>query len=278
MKVFVTDGNLRSTLAVVRSLGRAGIPVGTGSDTPAMIAGASRYCSESLIYPSPLLEPAHFQEFLCTRLAPLGYTHVLATSDVTVQLVAPIKQRLAPAVVAMVAEAETLQLVQDKAAMLSVASRVGAGVPRCAVGSDVDSIVRFADEVGYPVVIKPWRSRQYVDGVWREGSVCYAHTAEELVAKHGAACCMGSAPLVQEKIVGEGRGVFLLMWKGELKAAFCHRRLREKPPWGGVSALSESLPLDHNLWSARRSCCAKSVGVGRRWWSTRWMRAMVTQS
>jgi predicted ATP-grasp superfamily ATP-dependent carboligase len=46
---------------------------------------------------------------------------------------------------------------------------------------------------------------------------------------------------------GEGRGVFLLIWDGELKAAFCHRRLREKPPWGGVSVYCESVPLDQNL-------------------------------
>jgi hypothetical protein len=52
---------------------------------------------------------------------------------------------------------------------------------------------------------------------------------------------------VQEKVEGEGRGVFLLLWDGEVKAAFCHRRLREKPPWGGVSVLSESLPLDEEL-------------------------------
>jgi predicted ATP-grasp superfamily ATP-dependent carboligase len=53
--------------------------------------------------------------------------------------------------------------------------------------------------------------------------------------------------LIQEKIEGEGRGVFLLVWNGKLKAAFCHRRLREKPPWGGVSVYRESLPLDQAM-------------------------------
>src|SRR5262244_1944024 len=45
-------------------------------------------------------------------------------------------------------------------------------------------------------------------------------------------------------IYGEGRGAFLFVWNGELKAAFCHRRLREKPPWGGVSVLRDSVPYD----------------------------------
>jgi predicted ATP-grasp superfamily ATP-dependent carboligase len=32
-----------------------------------------------------------------------------------------------------------------------------------------------------------------------------------------------------------------------LKAAFCHRRLREKPPWGGVSVYRESMPFDSEI-------------------------------
>ena len=247
MKIFITDGNLRSTLAAVRSLGRQGVFVGTGSATRGMIAGASRYCREKLIYPSPLLQPEGFQSFLCEQLAPRGYTHLLAMSDITVQLVAPLKDRLAPGITAMVESEGTLLWVQDKAAMLSLAAQLDIGVPRYTRESDQDSLLKFAASAGFPVVIKPCRSRQFLDGAWREGSVAYAHTPEELIAKYQAASRSIPSPLVQEKIAGEGRGVFLLMWQGEVKAAFCHRRLREKPPWGGLSVLSESLPLDREL-------------------------------
>jgi predicted ATP-grasp superfamily ATP-dependent carboligase len=168
-------------------------------------------------------------------------------SDVTVQLVAPLKRELAPRITAMVEDVETLSLVQNKGAMLSLARRINVGVPRYASGCDRDSLLRFADSVGFPVVIKPCRSRQYLGGEWREGRVTYAHSREELIAKYQEACSSIPDPLVQEKIAGEGRGVFLLMWNGEVKAAFCHRRLREKPPWGGLSVLSESLPLDRVL-------------------------------
>jgi predicted ATP-grasp superfamily ATP-dependent carboligase len=37
------------------------------------------------------------------------------------------------------------------------------------------------------------------------------------------------------------------MNRGRLRAAFAHRRLREKPPSGGVSVLSESVALDPQL-------------------------------
>jgi predicted ATP-grasp superfamily ATP-dependent carboligase len=56
--------------------------------------------------------------------------------------------------------------------------------------------------------------------------------------------------LLQERIVGPGVGVSLLIWNGELRAAFCHRRIREKPPSGGVSVLRESIPLEDDLLEA----------------------------
>src|SRR5262249_38745780 len=53
--------------------------------------------------------------------------------------------------------------------------------------------------------------------------------------------------LVQQRIVGPGVGVFVLFDRGEIVADFAHRRLREKPPSGGASVLSESAPVDRAL-------------------------------
>jgi predicted ATP-grasp superfamily ATP-dependent carboligase len=247
MKIFVTDGNLRSTLGVVRSLGRAGFFVGTGNDSAGMIAGSSRYCRERLLYPSPASDPVGFCRFLRTELRRRGYTHLLATSDMTTQLVASMKSELAPDITAMNEDAETLARVQDKGLVLSAAAGTGVGVPRCISVCSRRELLEFAEQAGYPVVIKPRRSRHYAYGGWSEGSVRYAHNPSELIDMYESVSRVIPEPLVQERIQGDGRGVFLLMWQGEVKAAFCHRRLREKPPWGGVSVLSESLAPDTEL-------------------------------
>ena len=244
-KVFVTDGNLRSTLAAVRSLGRTGAWIGVGETVPRSLAAASRYCRESLVYPSPYGVPETFQEFLIEKLPKMGYTHLLATSDLTVQLVAPLAQVLEKKIVVMTGSAEALHRVQDKAAMVEDAPRVGIAVPRTIVPHSRTELLQFAEEVGFPVVVKPRRSRQLIRGQWRTGAVRYAWTPEDLVEIYDN--CPVPGPLVQERVKGEGRGVFLLMWNGEVKAAFSHRRLREKPPWGGTSVLSESIPLDETL-------------------------------
>ncbi len=53
--------------------------------------------------------------------------------------------------------------------------------------------------------------------------------------------------LLQRFIPGRGAGVFMLYQQGKLRAQFAHRRLREKPPKGGVSVLSESTRLEPKL-------------------------------
>jgi predicted ATP-grasp superfamily ATP-dependent carboligase len=52
---------------------------------------------------------------------------------------------------------------------------------------------------------------------------------------------------MQERIVGPGVGVFVLMWDGQPVATFMHRRIREKPPSGGVSVYAESIAPDPAL-------------------------------
>jgi predicted ATP-grasp superfamily ATP-dependent carboligase len=59
--------------------------------------------------------------------------------------------------------------------------------------------------------------------------------------------------LIQQRIDGEGVGIFLLVWSGQLVAMFAHRRLAEKPPSGGVSVYCESVTADPDLVTRSRA-------------------------
>jgi predicted ATP-grasp superfamily ATP-dependent carboligase len=63
--------------------------------------------------------------------------------------------------------------------------------------------------------------------------------------------------MIQEYVAGHGQGVFALYNHGKPLAFFAHRRLREKPPGGGVSVLSESIATDPGLVSHARSLLDK---------------------
>ena len=247
MAVLVTDGDQRSTLAVVRSLGRAGVEVYAGESTATSLAGSSRYCAGRIQYPSPLENTTGFLDFLREHLSTGRYHLLLPMTDVTVQLVAAARGSLPSTVIVPSPGQQEIAAVQDKWSVLERAETLGIACPQTRRLREGEKIEDFAPGLQYPVVIKPRVSRLHREGRWVQGSIRYALDPASLIAQYHQAHTAIPFPLIQERLEGEGRGVFLLIWNGELKAAFCHRRLREKPPWGGVSAYCESLPLDRKL-------------------------------
>jgi predicted ATP-grasp superfamily ATP-dependent carboligase len=133
---------------------------------------------------------------------------------------------------------------------VEAARQVGLSCPKTYTPADREALQTLSQQLQYPVVVKPRFSVYPAEGCWFRTQVQYAHTPEDLIAKYQQAALQVSDPLIQELVSGDGFGVFLLVWDGELKAAMCHRRIREKPPTGGVSVLRETVPLDEALVSA----------------------------
>jgi predicted ATP-grasp superfamily ATP-dependent carboligase len=57
-------------------------------------------------------------------------------------------------------------------------------------------------------------------------------------------------------------GIFMLVWNGTVRAHFAHRRLREKPPSGGVSVYCESVAPDPAIVNASAQLLAKLNWLG----------------
>jgi predicted ATP-grasp superfamily ATP-dependent carboligase len=247
VSAFVTDGEQRATLALVRALGREGIPVTVGSKLARSLAGSSRYCAGHVHYPSPVEHNEEFQAFLLDEMKRGGYKVLFPMTDVTTIVAAEMRDTLEPFVRVPIATSEQIARVQDKREMLLAARKVGIAAPATYMLSDDEDINAVAERIRYPVVLKPRLSWLRSGETWISGGVQFIHNPAELMEKYTKAHALIPYPLVQERLEGEGRGVFLLIWNGELKAAFCHRRLREKPPWGGVSVYRESLPFDRDI-------------------------------
>ena len=67
--------------------------------------------------------------------------------------------------------------------------------------------------------------------------------AEELIRLYSEVDYLQQPSLIQRRVEGDGQGLFALMDRGKPVVLFAHRRLREKPPSGGVSVLRESIAL-----------------------------------
>jgi predicted ATP-grasp superfamily ATP-dependent carboligase len=151
---------------------------------------------------------------------------------------------LAPACVPF-GSIEAFKSLSDKATLSRAARAAGIAYPAERVVT-WDERNDLAPDQTYPVVIKP--SRSVNDGT--KHTVKYAADSKELSTRIAALPKAAFPLLLQERIVGPGTGVFLLMWDDKVVARFAHRRIREKPPSGGVSVYSESIALDPSLADA----------------------------
>jgi predicted ATP-grasp superfamily ATP-dependent carboligase len=247
MAVFLTDGNERSTLAAVRALGRAGVAVYVGEATPMSLAGRSRFCAGHVTYPSPVTAPSEFRSFVAEHAVAGRYEMLLPMRDITVQLVADIRDQLPAGMAVPMPRAEQIHASQDKLALLSLAEEVGLQTPQTYLRMAGESLELFAGRLRYPVIVKPRFSKQRRHGRWWSGTAQPAQDREQFIRAYNACERVVPDPIVQERISGSGTGVFLLVWGGKLMAAFCHRRLREKPPSGGISVLCESVAPQQEL-------------------------------
>jgi predicted ATP-grasp superfamily ATP-dependent carboligase len=244
MRILVTDGDNRSALAAVRSLGRAGHEVFSACDFLPTLCSTSRYCSGKDTYPSPVVDPLGFvhavHEIVRRRaidlLMPMTEISTLLLTEHAAGL--PSQCRLPFPDVAAVSAAA------DKCQVLRLAGELGVPAPRSIAVSSPQEGLDAAATLGFPVVLKSGRSRVWNGQRWISTSVAYARTREELV-EHLARVPSEAFPvLAQERIEGPGVGVFLCCDDHGVMAAFAHRRIREKPPSGGQSVLSESTAVD----------------------------------
>jgi predicted ATP-grasp superfamily ATP-dependent carboligase len=136
-------------------------------------------------------------------------------------------------------DAATFALVSDKENILATARGLGIAVPEQVALKERDPKA-FAS-LDYPLVLKPWVSVVREEGRARKLGVVHVGDRTELEAALRGLPDAAFPVLAQQRIVGPGVGIFLLRWNGRTVARFAHRRIREKPPSGGVSVYRESV-------------------------------------
>lgn len=247
MNVFVMDGDQRSALAVTTSLGRRGIRVFVGEERKRSLASSSKYCFKHVTYPSPTRDPQGFCEFMFEFVQEMKVDVLLPMTDVTNYLILERRQELEPYVRLPLPSFESFDFVSNKWTLLKHCGEIGIPVPRTHFLDGPDDLYAILDQLEYPVVVKPCRSAIRTESGWVITHVHYVGSEAELLRLYQEKNYLRYPSLIQERIIGPGLGLFLLFDQGEPVAVFGHRRLREKPPSGGVSVLRESVAVNPDL-------------------------------
>ena len=248
MRILITDGNERVALAAARSLVRAGHVVSVAAPTRLSLAGASRGVRPRVLAADPLTDPARYAHLLGALARGESADLLLPMTDPSVEAVLEHQLVLPPATVLPFPDLTTYRAASDKGRVLTLAEQCGFGVPETRViraPGDGDGAV--PDARFFPAFLKPHRSVVANGGNRRK--VAVVPVGDPAACRRALAALPATAfpVLLQRRVEGAGEGLFVLRWQGRTVALFAHRRLREKPPAGGVSVYRESIPLDDTL-------------------------------
>lgn len=259
-RVLVTDASERASLAVIRSLGKRRIEVSAGDSTRFNIGFLSRYCKQKLLYPTPELQKTRFVKAMLNLVKRKSFDLLIPITDIAMVPIIEQKEDFEQYTKVACPSYTTAVKALDKIETLKIAQKYGLSCPETWFGEEVDDVHKFSKEITYPVVIRP---RMKVTWIGEKALVLkvtqnnYAYSAQDFAAKWNRLVSLlrneglqKDFLMVQEFVKGEGFGVEILMHKGESRAVFMHRRLREYPTTGGASTLRESVKANGMAQSA----------------------------
>lgn len=255
-QILVLDACQRSALAVTRSLGSLpDVIVTTADSAERTLAGSSRFSHLSLCSPSSEKEPEKFLDWMREQIAVQPYDLVVPVTEITSQLLLMNLQNFSHLPLPF-ADYQTVMSLADKGKLVELARSRGVLCPESrwfASAAELD-----VDAQTFPVVLKPCLSRIYTASGWLATRVRILYSRQDLIDELQRSEYLGSTSfMLQEFIPGYGAGIFCLYNQGKPDVFFAHRRIREKPPQGGVSVLSESVAVDPHI----QACAEKLLSA-----------------
>ncbi|HUL49070.1 MAG TPA: ATP-grasp domain-containing protein [Gemmatimonadales bacterium] len=245
MKILITDGSERTALAAARSLVASGYEVHVAARSRYSLAGVSRGVRPHAIASDSLGSAAEFVAELDHLVRAHEIALLLPVTDASAEAVLAERRGLPAGLLVPLPELAVYRRAADKLEVMELARASGFAAPETVV-LESSSPAHIPGGI-FPAVVKPHRSVVTVDGKARRVGVAFVD--DQAACRRALAALPPSAfpVLLQRRVAGEGQGLFALRWDGKTIARFAHRRLRDKPPAGGVSVYREAIALDPDL-------------------------------
>ena len=263
MRVLVTDGHWRKTLATVRSLGRRGVHVTVGGRNFLNTSFFSKYCARRIVYPSARRYPDRFIEFLLREIKKNQYDCLFPMEEETLLLLARHRSEISKYTYLLIPDLKKIEFVRDKRNLIQFAETHGIPTPKTyqfpptpslphqGGGNDgVVSPLLQADGINSAITLSPGGREEGEGFVIKprisSGSfgIAYVKKKEDLIPLYQRVHERYPFPLIQEWIP-DGGGTFglsaLFDETSNVKAAFVHKKLRMYPIQGGPSTLREGV-------------------------------------
>lgn len=241
-------------LALVRELGRAGVPVVAVSHHPHALGLVSRHVWRKVVAGPP--RSAAMLHALQSLGREFGRAALLTVSESNIIWLDSQRDALAPLVAAL-PDSKALAVALNKQRTLQAARDLGIAVPRFVQPRSLSDVDALARAFPFPAVAK-WSDPNAVAASLEllglaQAKAEYIEDAEILAAWGRRYLTLGQWPLLQEYCPGVGLGQFFYMHGGQAIRRFQHRRVAEWPPEGGFSSVCDAVPLSEHFELQERS-------------------------
>ncbi|WP_336023556.1 ATP-grasp domain-containing protein [Halobellus salinisoli] len=232
MEVLITDGMMKKSLSVLRSVAPVASRTGVVSSYRRSMAGMSRFADGQ--HRVRRTSPGAYVDGVNEVIDRFGYGYVLPVGGWTTNVFSEYRDSLAAPVDDVLPSRDSMRIAQDKWRSYLLARALEVPAPETVKLDPAGSLSDAAD-LGFPIVVKAGTESvpRYVEYVSSETEL---RAAVDDYAERYA-----DSPLAQEYLPGEGCGFFALYLGGEPAGTYSHRRIREFPPTGGKSACAESI-------------------------------------
>lgn len=242
--VLITDGDLRLTLVVLRSLVRKGVKTVVGSESKSALSFFSKYAKNMVLYPSPTENSARFLVAIQNFLRRNKINVMFPIGEWTIIPISKHRNKITPYTKLPLPRHETLEKTLDKALSLRMAIENGIPTPKTFFVKNLQELKEISKKVTYPAVIKPrwswvWRGAK---ALFRRPS--YVNSVGELLSVYKTIHNDFPFPMIQEYILGVNYSVAALYCNSQLKAICGIKVYRAMPVTGGNSVYRESIELD----------------------------------
>jgi predicted ATP-grasp superfamily ATP-dependent carboligase len=254
-RVLVLDGDTRTCLAIVRSLGRAAWAVSVAGSRTDALAFSSCFANEILLVPAPINNPDAFAKMILERASAGDLAAIVPCTDVSIAALGPYMSELRKLAVLPCGSEKVLHLLADRAEYLDVAAKIGLQTPKQVAIHDVAELPKLP--FSFPVFLKPKHSMVRVGIGYVKIEVMKALNLDELSFLIRSLPRDALPGLVQSRLRGEVERYYAVYRKGEPVAEFGQKRIRWLNIIGNPSVLRQATELDPQITDLSRRFLAE---------------------
>ena len=247
--VLLTDGDLKVTFPILRSLAMKGVETGVAATRSKAMSFFSKFCKNRLLYPSPRENLTLFLKTIQKIVKKTDYDILFPIGEWTLVPISEHREKITPYINLPLPSKEAIRKTFNKASTIKLAQEENVPIPKTFHIHNIRDLNKESKEISYPAVIKSrwswaWNGDKTNAYVSRPR---YVNSHQELLSAYKSMHNEFPFPIIQEYVPGVPYHVGVLCSHSRLRAICCIKEHRTIPVTGGYATLRETVELDYRM-------------------------------